>query len=121
LTSKAVRGLRARRLNMAKTTAQATTELGRQLEKERENRGLKIGPWCAELKVSRQQYLQWRTRPVELEFVNIRRIAVVLGITIDTVFGWVEVDVPIIHEMTRRQWAGRPIEIFAGSASLQAA
>lgn len=111
---------------MAKTTAQATTELGRQLEKERENRGFKLEEWCAELEVSRQQYLQWRTRPVELQLVNARRIAVVLGITITDVYGWVNVDVPIIHVIPRPGfyqpgWFDRPIEVFAGQGTLKAA
>lgn len=97
---------------MARRETQPTTELGKQLEKERENRELTIDAWCQELGVSRPQYLQWRTRPVELEFVNIRRIAVVMGVTIDTVFGWIDVDVPIIHVTP---WFGRPIDITAGS------
>lgn len=93
---------------MARRETKPTTELGRQLEKERENRELTIDAWCTELDISRPQYLQWRTRPVELEFINIRRIAAVMGVTIDTVFGWIDVDVPIIHVPS---WFPRPIDV----------
>lgn len=102
---------------MAKTPAQATTELGRQLEKERLARELSIEEWCAELQVSRQQYLQWRTRPVELQLINARRIATVFGITITVVYGWVDVDVPIIHVPV---WFRRPIEQTVRTVSLAA-
>lgn len=96
---------------MSKAARQATTELGRQLEKERTNRGLSLEEWCDELEVSRQQYLQWRTRPVELQLINARRIATVLHTTIAVVYSWVDVDVPIIHVPSI--WFGRPIDLPA--------
>lgn len=92
---------------MARRETQPTTELGKQLEKERTSREMTIDAWCTELRISRPQYLQWRTRPVELEFINIRRIATVMGVTIDTVFGWIDVDVPIIYVPS---WFPRPID-----------
>lgn len=98
---------------MARREIKPTTELGKQLEKERENRGLTIAAWCRELDVSRPQYLQWRTRVVELELINIRKIAVVMGVTLDTVFGWIDVDVPIMHVIP-----GFPNPIDAQSKSL---
>lgn len=95
---------------MARKETQPTTELGKQLEKERINRGLTKEQWAAELNVSKPTYLAWLTRPVDIEFINIRRMAVVLGVTIDTVFGWIEVDVPIIHAPSTL-WFGRPIDV----------
>lgn len=98
---------------MARKETQATTELGKQLEKERVNRGLTKEQWCAELNISKPAYLTWLTRPVDIEFINIRRIAVVVGVTIDTVFGWIDIDVPIIHAPSSRGWFGRPIDLPA--------
>lgn len=96
---------------MARKETQPTTELGKQLEKERANRGLTKEEWCIELGISKPTYLAWLTRSVDIEFINIRKMAVVMGITIDTVFGWVGVDAPIIHApSTCRSWFGRPID-----------
>ena len=103
---------------MARKETQPTTELGRQLEKERENRNLTIDRWCEELDISRPTYLGWRTKATDIEFQNIRRIAVVMGVSIDTVFGWLEVDVPIIHVTP---WFPRPIETLARLGRLAAA
>jgi len=106
---------------MARTTIEATTELGKRLEDEREKQELGKEAWCAKLNISRPTYDRWLTRPTpNMDFNNIRRIAVVLGISIDTVFGWISVDVPIIHEMTPR-WVVRPIEAYAAHGILKAA
>lgn len=100
---------------MARKETRPTTELGKQLEKERVNRGFTKETWCVELDISKPTYLAWLTKPVDIEFVNIRRIAIVMGITIDTVFGWIDIDVPIIHAPSIRAWFGRPIESLAAA------
>lgn len=100
---------------MARKETRPTTELGKQLEKERVNRGFTKEAWCVELDISKPTYLAWLTKPVDIEFVNIRRIAIVMGITIDTVFGWIDIDVPIIHAPSRVAWFGRPIESLAAA------
>lgn len=107
---------------MGSKETQPTTEVGKQLEKERINRGLTKEAWCDELQIKKPTYLAWLTRPVDIEFINIRRIAVVMGVTPDTVFGWIEVDVPIIHVIPgRRKWDRRPIDIAAVEETLVAA
>lgn len=95
---------------MARKETQPTTKLGQRLEAERAKRGLTKAEWCAELQISKPSYLTWLTRPVDIEFVNIRRIAVVVGVTVDTVFGWIEVDVPIIHAPS---WFPRRTDLLA--------
>lgn len=95
---------------MARKETQPTTELGKHLEKERANRELTKEGWCLELQISKPTYLAWITKPTDIEFINIRRIAVVMGVTIDTVFGWIDVDVPIIHAPSIASWFGRPID-----------
>lgn len=100
---------------MTRKETQPTTELGKHLEEERVNRQLTKEAWCAELQISKPAYLTWLTRPVDIEFINIRRIAVVMGVTIDTVFGWIDVDVPIIHAPSPAAWFGRPIDTPAAA------
>jgi hypothetical protein len=100
---------------MARKTIAPTTELGEHLEQEREDRALTKDAWCKELRVGRPTYDAWLTRPVDIEFINIRRIAVVVGVTVDTVFGWIEIDVPIIHAPSMARWFGRPIDIPAAA------
>lgn len=107
---------------MARKETQPTTELGRQLEKERISRELTKEAWCAELRISKPAYLGWLTKQTEIQFINVRRIAVVMGVTIDTVFGWMEVDVPIIHvPVNPAEWVWRPMVEALPHGSLAAA
>lgn len=47
---------------MARKETQPTTEIGRQLEKERNNRGLTRPEWYAELEITKPTYIAWLTR-----------------------------------------------------------
>lgn len=76
---------------MARREVEARTEIGRQLEKERRNRGLTKEAWIELLDVSKPTYLGW-LRGSEPELDNIRHIADVLGITSVEVFSWMEAD-----------------------------
>jgi len=97
---------------MARTLVEPTTEIGRQLEKVREERGFSKDAWCTELDVSRPTYDRWLTRPTpNMDLNNMRRIGVVVGVTLDTVFDWIGIDVPIIHAPSSVPWFVRPIDI----------
>lgn len=101
---------------MARTLVEPTTELGRQLEKVREERVFTKDAWCVELRISRPTYDRWLTRPTpNMDFNNIRRVAVVVGVSIDTVFEWIGIDVPIIHAPSGWGWFGRPIDLPAAA------
>jgi len=76
---------------MARTTIEPRTELGRQLEKERINRGLSKDEWAEELATSKPTYNQW-LRGQEPMPVNIRNIAKTLGISTVDVWLWLEQD-----------------------------
>lgn len=76
---------------MARRETEPTTELGRQLEKERKNRGLTKERWVEVLDCYKPTYLGW-LRGTEPSLDNIRHIATVLGVPAVEVFGWIEAD-----------------------------
>lgn len=75
---------------MARRYVEPQTELGRQLEKERKNRGFSKEVWCDLLGISRPAYNAWLL-DAEPGMENIRSIARILGIATSEVFAWVEI------------------------------
>lgn len=76
---------------MARNEVEPTTELGRQLEKERKNQGLTKEAWIDLIYVSKPTYLGW-LRGAQPELTNIFQIAEALAIEPDEVFSWVASD-----------------------------
>ena len=76
---------------MMRREKEPTCELGRQLEKERKNRGLTKMAWVVELDCQKPTYLGWLTGS-EPTIDNIRHIAEVLDVTSGEVFDWIESD-----------------------------
>jgi transcriptional regulator with XRE-family HTH domain len=76
---------------MARREIEPTTELGRQLEKERRNRGLTKEAWIDLLDVSKPTYLSW-LRGAKPDVESIFLISTTLGIPAATVFSWIEDD-----------------------------
>ena len=76
---------------MARREVEPRTELGRQLEKERRNRGLTKEAWVEMLDVSKPTYLGW-LRGVKINSENLFLIADILEIPAGTVFSWIEDD-----------------------------
>lgn len=76
---------------MARREVEPTTELGRQLEKERRNRGITKEAWIDLLDVSKPTYLAW-LRGAKPDVESIFRIAATLDVRAGTVFSWIEDD-----------------------------
>ena len=76
---------------MARREVEPTTELGRQLEKERQNRGLTKESWIEMLDVTKPTYLGW-LRGSQPELGNIFHISDVLDLPYHEVFSWVVTD-----------------------------
>jgi transcriptional regulator with XRE-family HTH domain len=76
---------------MSRSEIEPITELGRQLEKERRNRGLTKEDWAEQLGTSKPTYNAW-LRGQEPQLVNIRAVAETMGLTSMEVFGWIEGD-----------------------------
>ena len=72
---------------MARREVEPQCELGRQLEKERTNRGLNKTAWISLLGTHRPTYINWM-RGGEPERVNMERIAEVLKVPLFTVYEW---------------------------------
>ena len=98
---------------MARNEVEPQCELGRQLEKERENRGLTKTAWLIELRTYRPTYINWM-RGAEPERVNMERIAEVLGVPLPTVYEWVWFrDNPAFREVIGRSTQPRPRLAYA--------
>lgn len=76
---------------MSRREVEPITELGKQLEKERINRGLTKEAWIALIGVSKPTYLGW-LRGAQPDLESIFLIAETLGITDVEVFSWVAAD-----------------------------
>jgi transcriptional regulator with XRE-family HTH domain len=107
---------------MARSTTQPTTELGRQLEKERVNRNLKMQGMADYLGVSKPTYLGWLrgTRP---QSHHLELIAEKLDTKPGSVLGWVLVSsgLVITWKEDHLEWFPRPIDIQVGATTLRAA
>lgn len=76
---------------MARREVEPTTELGRQLEKERRNRGLTKEAWIGLLDVSKPAYLGW-LRGAMPDMGSIFEISSILEVSATEVFSWIEAD-----------------------------
>lgn len=74
---------------MARNEIEPTTEIGKQLEKERINRGLTKTAWALILKTSRPTYNSWLYQPVDIQEVNRKAIATELKVERAVVDEWI--------------------------------